>query len=262
MQNEVVAKDQKITAPVKLAGGNIFGDSKTFELAQRMANALATSTIVPKDYQGKIGNCLIALEMASRLSTSPLMVMQNLYVVNGRPAWSSQYIVAMINSSKKYQTELQYEIKGSGMNMSCFAYADDYNGHRVTGPTITMDMAKKEGWLDRAGSKWKTMPDVMIRYRAASFFGRLNCPDMIMGLYSTDEIIDIGNDEYEMMSDAVLDVESEISDNANQVEIGEDVVNTETGEVVESDEQPSTEEQDDKVQSDASQEELFNKAKF
>lgn len=234
MQNEIAVKDQKIASPVSLAAGNIFSSEKTFELAQRMAKALCSSTIVPKDYQGEknFGNCLIALEMASRLNTSPLMVMQNLYVVNGRPAWSSQYIVAMINSSKKYQTELQYEIKGSGMNMSCYAYADDYNGHRVTGPTITMELAKKEGWLDKTGSKWKTMPEVMIRYRAASFFGRLNCPDMIMGLYSSDEIIDIGNDEYEVMADVVTDVETEIAENANQVEIGGEDVNIETGEVL------------------------------
>lgn len=242
MQNEITTREQKTTAPVKLSGGNIFGNSQTFELAQRMANALSTSTIVPKDYQGKIGNCLIALEMASRLNTSPLMVMQNLYVVNGRPAWSSQYIVAMINSSKKYQTELQYEITGTGDKMSCYAYADDYNGHRVTGPTISMDMAKKEGWIDRNGSKWKTMPEVMIRYRAASFFGRLNCPDMIMGLYSSDEIIDLGENEYQVMEDAIIDAEAEIDKNANQVEIGGDTVDQETGEVVESEDQPTTEE--------------------
>ncbi len=259
MTNQITVSEQKPAAPVRLTGGNIFGDSKTFELAQRMANALSQSTIVPKDYQGKLGNCLIALEMASRLNTSPLMVMQNLYVVNGRPAWSSQYIVAMINSSKKYQTELQYEIKGSGMNMSCYAYADDYNGHRVTGPTITMELAKKEGWLDKTGSKWKTMPEVMIRYRAASFFGRLNCPDMIMGLYSSDEIIDIGNDEYEVMADVVTDVETEIAENANQVEIGGEDVNIETGEVLhpEPDQIVDANKKDDPTDAASATDELF-----
>jgi len=219
-------------APVRLSGGNIFGDSKTFELAQRMATALSTSTIVPKDYQGKLGNCLIALEMSARLNTSPLMVMQNLYVVNGRPAWSSQYIIAMINNSKKYQTELQYEITGTGDKMSCYAYADDYNGHRVVGPTITMEMAKKEGWLGRTGSKWQTMPEVMIRYRAASFFGRLHCPDMIMGLYSSDEVIDIGEDDYNCVDVAVMEVDAEITESANQAVIGGDDVDLETGEII------------------------------
>ena len=171
---------------------SIFSDQNSFETALKMANVLSQSTVVPKDYQGNEGNCLIAIEMAARINTSPMMVMQNLYVVNGRPGWSSQWIIAMINTSRKYKTELQFEFghdeKDGGL--SCYAYAEDYSGHIVKGPKISMKMAKDEGWLGKSGSKWKTMPEVMIRYRAASFFGRVNCPDMIMGIYSQEEVID------------------------------------------------------------------------
>ena len=109
-QNEI--QKRKIAEPVTAPSlNNIWTDQNAFQTAMRMANALSASTIVPRDYQGEkgLGNCMIALEMASRLNTSPLMVMQNLYVVNGRPSWSSQYIIAMINNSKKYRTELQFE---------------------------------------------------------------------------------------------------------------------------------------------------------
>ncbi|PKM70861.1 MAG: hypothetical protein CVU92_11420 [Firmicutes bacterium HGW-Firmicutes-17] len=194
-------------------GVNIFSGSNEFSLALKMANALSSSTIVPKDYQGNIGNALIALEMSNRLGTSPLMVMQNLYIVNGRPAWSSQYIIAMINSSKKYKTELQYCFEGKGDSLSCYAFVEDHAGHEVKGPTITMEMAKAEGWVGKTGSKWKTMPEVMIRYRAASFFGRLNCPDMIMGIYSTEEVVD-GIVDYQVL-DPEEAVKQEISQNAN-----------------------------------------------
>lgn len=172
--------------------GDIWSDPKAFETAARMANALSSSTIVPKAYQGErgLGNCMIALEMANRLHTSPLMVMQNLYIVNGNPAWSSQYIIAMINNSKKYKTEIQFDIQGAGNEMSCYAYVETYDGRTVEGPLITMEMAEKEGWSTKDRSKWKTMPEVMIRYRAASFFGRLNCPDMIMGMYSVEEVLE------------------------------------------------------------------------
>jgi len=140
------------------------------------------------------------------------MVMQNLYIVNGRPAWSSQYIIAMINSSRKYKTELQYCFEGKGDSLSCYAFVEDYNGHEVKGPMITMEMAKAEGWVSKNGSKWRTMPEVMIRYRAASFFGRLNCPDMIMGIYSTDEVVE--GIDYQVMP--VEDqVRTEIEQNAN-----------------------------------------------
>lgn len=178
---------------VKTGGLNVFSDAQEFETALRMADCLSKSTIVPKDYQNNPGNCMIAIEMASRINTSPMMVMQNLYIVNGRPAWSSQWIIAMINSSNRYKTELQftfgYDEKDGGL--SCQAWAEDYAGHKVVGPKITMNMANAEGWTTKNGSKWKTMPQVMIQYRAASFFGRMNCPDMIMGIYSKDEVEDM-----------------------------------------------------------------------
>ncbi len=175
-------------------GLSVFADNESFNTALRMAQTLAGSTVVPKEYQGNEGNCLIAIEMAARINTSPMMVMQNLYIVNGRPAWSSQWIIAMINSSRRYKTELQFEFghEQSDGGLSCRAWAEDWSGHKVYGPKITMTMANSEGWTSKNGSKWKTMPNVMIQYRAASFFGRMNCPDMIMGIYSSEEVLDMG----------------------------------------------------------------------
>lgn len=168
--------------------GEIWTNPEAFSTAARMASALSKSTIVPKEYQRNEGNCIIAIEMANRLKVSPMMVMQNLYIVNGRPAWSSQYIIAMINNSKKYKTEIKYKFEGDQENRSCMAYVEDHDGNIVEGPVISMKMAKDEGWSTKNGSKWKTMPDVMLRYRAASFFGRINCPDMVMGMYSVEEV--------------------------------------------------------------------------
>lgn len=185
---------QAMTAQ-RASGGSlsVFADGQSFNTALRMAQCLADSTVVPKEYQKNIGNCMIAIEMASRINTSPMMVMQNLYIVNGRPAWSSQWIIAMINSSRRYKTELQFEFGNAQEDggLSCRAWAEDYSGHKVYGPKITMTMANSEGWVNKNGSKWKTMPQVMIQYRAASFFGRMNCPDMIMGIYSQEEVLDM-----------------------------------------------------------------------
>ena len=58
-----------------------------------------------------------------------------------------------------------------------------------------MDMAKAEGWVDKSGSKWKTMPELMMRYRAAAFFGRLYAPEITMGMHSVEEIVDIQHEE-------------------------------------------------------------------
>jgi hypothetical protein len=189
---------------VSLVDG-IFSSLEAFNLGQRMATALSTGTIVPKDYQGNVGNCMIAVEIAARLHTSPLLVMQNLYIIQGRPAWSTQYVVAMIEATKRYRSSLHYELTGKGDAMACYAWAERQDGSKDVGPTITMQMAKAEGWLGKNGSKWATMPEVMIRYRAASFFGRLYCPDALLGIYSVDEVREIAGEFVEPLP---VDVEA------------------------------------------------------
>lgn len=195
---------------------SIFESAEKWELATKMAASLAKSTIVPKEFQNNANNALIAIEMASRLRTSPLMVMQHLYVVYGRPSWSAQYVIAMINGSGKYDMELQFEEKADdkGKPHSCMCWTEK-DGRKVTGPVVTMDLAKAEGWYDKNGSKWKTMPQMMLRYRAASFFGRMNCPDLMMGMYTREEVEEFGREEY--LENMQTEVEAEIVNNANSV---------------------------------------------
>jgi len=137
-----------------------------------------------------LSNCLVAIEMASRTGASVFSVMQNLHVIGGRPSWSSSYIIAAINASGKFEP-LRFRIEGEGMDKSCTAWTKDKAGNLIEGPTVSMGMAKSEGWLDRKGSKWRTMPDVMLRYRAASFFGKFNAPEILVGLQTAEEAEDI-----------------------------------------------------------------------
>lgn len=214
-----------------------------FELSQRIAKMLSSSTLVPEQYRqtikvkaGKdnfgnmlyrdepnpngLANCVIALNMASRLNADPLMVMQNLYLIEGRPSWSSQFIMAAINSCGRFSA-LRFELEDLGekeveytevvwenrqkrnvtkkitlRDMSCVAFAvERETGERIESSKITMEMAVKEGWYGKNGSKWQTMPEQMLRYRAASFFGRVYAPELLMGLRSSEEeqerIIDV-----------------------------------------------------------------------
>lgn len=170
-----------------------------FELIQRVAKCLASSALVPEQYRGAEGlpNAVIAIELANRMGLSPLMVMQNLYVISGRPAWSSAFIVAAINSTGRY-SPLQFRMTGERGKDSwgCVARARYLaTGDEIEGPEVTIGMAKAEGWLSRKGSKWQTMPEVMLRYRAASFFGRLYAPEVLMGVRPLDEYEDIAANE-------------------------------------------------------------------
>jgi hypothetical protein len=193
-----------------------FSSAESFELIQRVSNAFVKSNLVPAIYKENIGNCIIAVELANRVGASPLMVMQNLHVIEGRPSWSSKFVIAALNQCGKF-SPLRFRIEDIGIqevsydvwsgpkdnrskstktekiaNKSCVAWSvEKETGEVLEGPAVTMAMAVAEGWFTKAGSKWKTMPDLMLRYRAASFFGNLYAPEILMGMPTDDELIDI-----------------------------------------------------------------------
>ena len=189
-------QNQDDLAPAVSVG---FGTLKGFEAMQRMANLFSKSSIVPDVYRSKgdkdytsMGNCVIALDMALRMGANPLMVMQNLYVVHGRPAWSAQFLIATLNQSGKFSA-LRYEFQGEeGTDeWGCRAVTTELaTGERLTGPLITIGLAKKEGWYSKNGSKWQTMPELMLRYRAAAWFVRAYAPEIAMGLQTVEEVRD------------------------------------------------------------------------
>lgn len=165
---------------------------ENFELTQRAAQAFAASSLVPRQFQNT-ANAIICLDMANRLRCSPLMVAQCLYIVQGKPSWSAQFVIAAINSCGRF-TPLRFVMTGEGMERQCHAESTDRaTGQLLQGPAVSMQMAKDEGWLDKGGSKWRTMPELMLRYRAGTFFGRLYAPDVLLGLYTQDEALDIVN---------------------------------------------------------------------
>lgn len=258
-------------APATQVNSVGFLNVESFEFSQRVANMLTNSTLVPEQYRavlkvkaGKdnygnmqyrdepnpngLSNCIVALNMANRMGADPLMIMQNLYLIEGRPSWSSQFIMASINSSGRFSS-LRFEVENLGEveveyqetvwnngrksqvtkslkveNQTCVAWALEagtrmpeftleelkehggvykcckaYGIPLVESSKISMEMAVKEGWYTKNGSKWKTMPEQMLRYRAASFFGRVYAPELLMGLRSVEEeqdrIIDVTPDQ-------------------------------------------------------------------
>lgn len=179
-----------------------------FEHAQRVAKMLSVSSLIPEQYRGKIENVMIAMEMANRMGISPLMVMQNLYVVKGNPGWSGPFVIATINSSKRYRDDLKFEVSGEKDDYGYTAYTFDHDGKRIDGTKVDWKMVKGEGWLDKGGSKWKTMPEQMFRYRAAAFFGRVYTPDLLMGMQTVDEIIDVANNSVNQETYTVEDLQA------------------------------------------------------
>lgn len=165
-----------------------------FILAQRKAQAYAKSTLVPQAYQNNIPNVLIAMEVAHRIGANDLMVMQNLYIVHGRPSWSASFLIATVNACQRF-TPLRFETRGDDPGKDDYrvrAIAQDAKtGVDCVGAWITWAMVKAEGWHSKNGSKWKTMPEQMFMYRAATFWARVYAPEVSMGIHTADEVEDI-----------------------------------------------------------------------
>jgi hypothetical protein len=257
-----------------------FGSLQSFELAMRQAKLLSSSTLVPEQYRqvvekkkgsekvreentNALPNCVIALNMAQRMSADPLMVMQNLYIVEGRPSWSSVWIIAAINGCKRFsplrfdledlgQKEVEYTVtewidkqktykkmKQTIANLKCTAWAiEKETGEKITSPAVTIEMAVKEGWYQKNGSKWQTMPEVMLRYRTASLFGKIYAPELLMGLPSSDEVQDVGGfieAQQEPDGSFAVRVESLKAAATSASDAPATVIDTATGEIIDQD---------------------------
>lgn len=169
-----------------------FASVEGFELANRIGKAFAASTLVPAQYRDNVANCIVALEMANRMQASPLMVMQNLYIVHGNPGWSSKFLIACFNQSGRFSAlRYEFDLDANRVPYGCRAWAvEKSTQERLVGSTVTLEMAKAEGWATKSGSKWKTMPELMLQYRAAAFFVRVYAPEISMGLQTDDELRD------------------------------------------------------------------------
>lgn len=297
-----------------------FGSLQSFELMQRAAKVLAGSTLVPtayraftekKEYGKVVGyeqngsglpNCIVALNMAERMRADPLMIMQNLHIIEGRPSWSSAFIVAAINTCGRF-APLRYELSRPGepteveytatewhnrqktqvkkkvtvRHQTCIAWTvekgteipkfsleemrgktllqlcREYGVPVLESPEVSIQMAIDEGWLTKNGSKWQTIPELMLRYRCASFFGRLYAPEILMGLHTTEEVQDFIPAEADNQGVYTVDVDKlreaaggadneeprppSIPDDEDQADKGE-TINTATGEIKQADPEP------------------------
>jgi hypothetical protein len=180
----------------------MWNDLSMFETTQRMAKLLASSNIAPQSYRGNVADCVVAIDMANRMGLSPIVVMQNSQIVHGNFSWKGTACKAMIDSCGRY-TKTKYVWVGEKGNDSwgCYLEAIDKDGEIVKGTTVTIAMAKAEGWYDKNGSKWKTMPELMMQYRASAFFLRTQCASLAMGFLTAEEQNDIyGQENQEKLS--------------------------------------------------------------
>ena len=194
-EQEVIASEKPQLTPDQMivhdsGEYSMLFDSAKFNQAYRVATAFAQSGLVPDHFKNNPAGVFVVLHMATRLALDPFMALQKVYMVHGRPGMEAQLVIALVNARGPFTGPIQWEVAGEGDKRQWTAYAT----HKTTGErceaTVTWGMVKAEGWAAKNGSKWLTIPDLMGRYRSATFLARLYCPEVILGLSTADELED------------------------------------------------------------------------
>lgn len=271
-----------VTTTNPMTTGFNFFDPVQFDTMQRVCKMFATSDLVPDNYKANLqpipanadentrnaimatnsanqskamANCMIAIEISMRIGASPLMVMQNMVPIYGKPSWSSKFLIATVNSCGRFEP-LQYRFTEKGMlgkvdytdyqwdgrkkvavtktfdgskimDIECVAYTTKKGSKDVLESSpVTIRLAIQEGWYTKNGSKWQTMPRQMLMYRAASWWTSAYAPELSMGMRTVEEQQDIQDVEFEEIKTTTA--EQEKAATANKTHISVDLADPES----------------------------------
>jgi hypothetical protein len=164
-------------------------DTQAFDHLWRVAKAFSLSRMVPTHFQQKPEDCMVALMMAQQLQVNPLLALQNLQVVNGRAGFSAAFAIGLANQRGPFQGPITWTTEGSGDDLEVTAKAIVRSTGEVVSSMVSMAMAKAEGWTKNP--KYRSIPVQMLKYRAATWLIRLHCPEVLMGLHSSEELEDV-----------------------------------------------------------------------
>ena len=167
-------------------------DIGRFEQIQRVAKVFSECALAPAHYKGKLADCIIAVQMAVRMGVDPFMFMQHTYVIGGKLGIEAQLKIALVNQRKTFDGPIQWRFEGERLTpeWTCTAFATDRRSGALCEMPITWAMVKAEGWLEKANSKWKTIPEKMFRWRSASWLIDVCDPEAALGLPASDDLED------------------------------------------------------------------------
>jgi hypothetical protein len=160
-------------------------DPGQFQAMMQVAEIMAQAKLVPEHLQGKPADCLLVVEQARRWNMSPFAVAQETYVVKGKLLFGGKLVTAVINSRAPIKTPLRFIYEGQGDNLLITATATLRVEDEPRTYSITVGGAKA---VAGNSSLWKTDPKQQGSYFAARFWARLHCPEVILGVWSEDEI--------------------------------------------------------------------------
>ena len=157
---------------------------RNFEQALTFSDYLADSDLVPKDFKGRPGNCLIAMQWGAELGLKPLQALQNLAIINGRPALWGDAVIALVRSSPLCEFVIETD---DGNVATCRVKR---RGEPEQTRTFSTEDARLAGLHGKSGP-WTQYPKRMRQMRARAFALRDVFPDVLRGLPVAEEVMDI-----------------------------------------------------------------------
>jgi hypothetical protein len=168
---------------------------KTFSLvptslteAKEFAILISKSDLVPKDYKEKPSNVLVAIQMGMELGLPPMQALQNIAVINGRPAVWGDAMLALVRSNASCEW-VKETIAGEGDRMVATCVVQRKGDPEPTSRSFSVEDAKKAGLWSKEGP-WKNYPKRMLQMRARSWACRDAFPDALRGIGMVEEVQD------------------------------------------------------------------------
>lgn len=215
MNAEIVIKSKEgIDIPpfdVNLASTITFNDDFIVQLQRKKefqnfvwkeAEIWSKTTVVPDECKKNRANCYIVLLFAYKKELDPLFVFNSIKFIKGNLFPGARLVTELLYRSKKFRNiKIVYINEDTFTNAAniekalkygCYVKALDVKKNtEIVGPTITLQMAKDAGWLDKDRSLWKSIPALMLQHRALAWFVNSYVPTLADGLYTAEEGYDI-----------------------------------------------------------------------
>jgi RecT family len=180
----VPVKDKKIEVTHFDANepSSLFMVTGVFEQLQRVANLMASSSLVPKHLQGQVADCFLVVSQAMQWKMNPFAVAQSCYVLQGKVGYEGKLIAAVVNANPALKTKLNYEYSGSGLDRKVRVFGT------LRGETEPREVDGTVKQWQTPNKQWQTLTDQMLSYRGAREWARRHMPEAVLGVYADEEL--------------------------------------------------------------------------
>ncbi|MGP1605736.1 MAG: RecT family recombinase [Moraxella sp.] len=193
--NEIISTNP--TQPMNESLSQIMFNDGLFAKCERLAQIMASgSCTIPKHLQGKVGDCFAIIGQSLRWGMDPFAVAQKTHLVNGTLGYEAQLVIAVINARAPIVGRLKFDYFGDWSKVKSKDDKSDNVGVVVsaimqgdTEPT-TLSISMAQIGTVRNSPLWTADPRQQLAYLGAKRWARLYCPDVILGVYTPDELAD------------------------------------------------------------------------